>query len=88
VRKVVRVWLPSTLTKTHAYIPGIGHKLQKFSTVLIRGGRTRDLPGMYYKVIRGKYDAKPVWLRRRSISKYGVRNYYMFKKKKRWKQKI
>lgn len=84
LRKVTRVWLPSTKMKTNAYIPGIGHNLQKFSTVLIRGGRVKDLPGMRYQVIRGKYDAKPVWARRRSCSKYGVRNFFMVKKKKKW----
>jgi len=39
-----------------AAIPGIGHSLQQHSVVLIRGGHVRDLPGVRFKVIRGKYD--------------------------------
>jgi small subunit ribosomal protein S12 len=55
VRKICRVRLSSKLTITAA-IPGHGHNLQKHSVVLIRGGRVRDLPGVRYKLIRGKYD--------------------------------
>ena len=37
-----------------AYIPGEGgHGLHEHSTVRIRGGRVRDLPGVKYKVVRG-----------------------------------
>ncbi len=70
----------STGEFTNAYIPGIGHNLQKFSTILIRGGRVKDLPGMRYKVIRGKFDSKPVFNRRQSRSKYGLK-YFGLKKK-------
>lgn len=45
VRKVCRVKL-STGKSTIAYIPGEGHNLQEHSVVLIRGGRTKDLPGI------------------------------------------
>jgi len=83
-RKATKVWLGSTGEYTNVYIPGIGHNLQKFSTVLIRGGRVKDLPGMRYKVIRGKFDAKPVHSRRQSRSKYGVK-YFGLKKKKNYK---
>lgn len=83
-RKATRVWLGSTGEFTNAYIPGIGHSLQKFSTVLIRGGRVKDLPGMRYKVVRGKFDAKPVFSRRQSRSKYGVK-YLGLKKRKNYK---
>jgi small subunit ribosomal protein S12 len=41
--------------------------------VLIRGGRVKDLPGMKYKCIRGKYDLKPVQGRKQARSKYGVK---------------
>jgi small subunit ribosomal protein S12 len=37
-----------------AYIPGEGHNLQEHSIVLVRGGRVKDLPGVRYKVIRGR----------------------------------
>ena len=39
---------------------------------LIRGGRVRDLPGIKYKCIRGKYDLKPVVGRKQARSKYGA----------------
>jgi len=39
-----------------AYIPGQGFNIQQHSVVLIRGGRVKDLPGVHYKVIRGKLD--------------------------------
>lgn len=45
VRKVCRVKL-STGKSTIAYIPGEGHNLQEHQVVLIRGGRTKDLPGI------------------------------------------
>jgi len=44
VRKVAKVKL-STGRAVIAYIPGEGHNLQEHSVVLIRGGRTQDLPG-------------------------------------------
>jgi small subunit ribosomal protein S12 len=56
----------------HAYIPGIGHTLQKFAVVLLRGGRVKDLPGMKYTIIRGKFDLKPIYARRQGRSKYGT----------------
>ena len=72
-RKAAKVWLGSINEFTNAYIPGIGHNLQKFSTVLIKGGRVKDLPGMRYRIIRGKLDAKPTIGRQQSRSKYGVK---------------
>jgi len=30
--------------------------LQEHSVVLVRGGRVPDLPGVHYKLIRGKHD--------------------------------
>jgi small subunit ribosomal protein S12 len=44
VRKVAKVKL-STGRAIIAYIPGEGHNLQEHSVVLVRGGRTQDLPG-------------------------------------------
>ena len=55
-----------------AYIPGEGHNLQEHSMVLIQGGRVKDLPGIKYKVIRGKYDLKGVEKRKRRRSLYGT----------------
>jgi small subunit ribosomal protein S12 len=39
-----------------AYIPGQGHNLQEYSSVLVAGGRAPDLPGVRYTLIKGKYD--------------------------------
>jgi small subunit ribosomal protein S12 len=56
-----------------AYIPGEGHNLQEHSTVLIRGGRVKDLPGVRYHVVRGALDSDGVDDRRRGRSKYGAK---------------
>lgn len=72
IRKVVRVRLTSGFEIT-ASIPGIGHNLQEHSSVLIRGGRVKDLPGVRYKIIRGTLDTSGVKGRAKSRSKYGVK---------------
>lgn len=72
-RKVAKIKL-STGKKVDAYIPGEGHNLQQYSVILIRGGRTPDLPGIKYRLIRGKYDFKGVKNRKTSRSCYGVKN--------------
>jgi len=59
-----------------AYIPGEGHNLQEHSIVLIRGGRVQDLPGVKYKIIRGKYDLLGLRKRKQSRSKYGTKKKY------------
>ena len=56
-----------------AYIPGQGpHGLQEHSTVLVRGGRVKDLPGVLYKIVRGCLDLQGVPERISSRSKYGT----------------
>lgn len=75
LRKVTRVLL-SNYQKVYAYIPGIGHALQKHSVVLIRGGRVKDLPGMKYTIIRGKFDLKRLEMRRQGRSRYGAKKVY------------
>ena len=72
-RKVAKVRL-TTGKKLIAVIPGQGHNLQKYSVVLVRGGRARDIPGVRYKLIKGKYDFSS-WEcsdRKKSRSKYGL----------------
>jgi small subunit ribosomal protein S12 len=70
-RKVARVRLSNKQFITCS-IPGEGHSLQKFSTVLVRGARVRDLPGVKYKAIRGVFDLAPVKDRKRARSIYGT----------------
>jgi small subunit ribosomal protein S12 len=72
LRKVARVRL-STKKRIIAYIPGEGHTLQEYSTVLMRGGRVKDLPGVKYHLIRGKYDFLGLKSRKQSRSKYGTK---------------
>lgn len=72
-RKVTKVSFAKEKRYTFGYIPGIKHNLQKFATVLLRGGRTKDLPGLKYKVIRGVFDLKAVQNRFKARSKYGVK---------------
>ena len=72
-RKVAKVRL-SNGKKVICYIPLGKHTLQQHSVVLIRGGGRIDLPGVKYKLIRGKWDLKSQELSRRkkSPSKYGI----------------
>ena len=72
LRKVCRVRLTNGYEVT-SYIPGMGHKLQEHSAVLIRGGRVKDLPGVRYHTIRGKLDLSGVADRKQRRSKYGAR---------------
>ncbi len=72
VRKIARVRLTNGLEVT-AYIPGMGHKLQEHSVVQIRGGRVKDLIGVRYTIVRGRFDATPVDKRANSRSKYGAK---------------
>jgi small subunit ribosomal protein S12 len=72
LRKVAQVKLSNKL-KVIAYIPGEGHTLQQYSNVLMRGGRVKDLPGVKYHLVRGKYDLRGLSKRRTSRSKYGTK---------------
>jgi small subunit ribosomal protein S12 len=71
-RKVAKVVLLSNRRVTQCHIPGIKHSLQRYSTVLLRGGRVKDLPGVKYRLIRGKFDLKIVFDRTKARSKYGI----------------
>ena len=72
LRKVARVRLSNKMEVT-AYIMGEGHNLAEHSIVLVRGGRVKDLPGVKYHIVRGKYDASGVSGRKTSRSKYGAK---------------
>ena len=72
LRKYARVKLTNGIEVT-AYIPGVGHSLQEHSTVLIRGGRVKDLPGVRYHIIRGALDTTGVAGRLQARSKYGAK---------------
>lgn len=72
LRKVARVKL-SNRTEVTAYIMGEGHALSEHGIVLVRGGRVKDLAGVKYHIIRGKYDLSGVTGRQSSRSKYGTK---------------
>lgn len=72
IRKIAKVKL-SNNRKIIAYIPGEGHNLQEHSVVLIRAGRTQDLPGVKFKILRGKHDAAPLYARAHRRSFYGTK---------------
>jgi small subunit ribosomal protein S12 len=69
-RKIAKVRL-SNKREVDTYIMGEGHNIQEHSVVLVRGGRVPDLPGVNYKLVRGKYDLGGVVNRKTSRSKYG-----------------
>lgn len=72
LRKVARVRL-SNKQEITAYIPGEGHELAEHSIVLVRGGRVKDLAGVKYHVVRGKFDTTGVSGRQTGRSKYGAK---------------
>lgn len=89
IRKIVKVKL-SNNKHVIAYIPGQGYNLQKYSTVLVRGGRVKDVPGLKYKLIRGKYDFLNVETIKRvnRRSKYGISLTEGLKRREAIKNKI
>lgn len=72
LRKVCRLKL-SNKRQITAFIPGEKHTLQEHGVVLIRGGRTQDLPGYRYKTVRGALDLFGVVGRMQSRSRYGTK---------------
>lgn len=72
IRKIAKVKLTNKL-EVIAYIPGETHNLQEHSVILMRGGRVKDLPGVQYHLIRGKFDFHGLPNRKKSRSKYGTK---------------
>ncbi|MBL7156343.1 MAG: 30S ribosomal protein S12 [Candidatus Pacebacteria bacterium] len=72
LRKVAKVRLTNGMEIT-AYIPGEGHALQEHSTVLVRGGKVRDLIGVRYHIVRGTLDTAGVEGRTTKRSRYGTK---------------
>ncbi|MCX6725851.1 MAG: 30S ribosomal protein S12 [Candidatus Shapirobacteria bacterium] len=72
LRKVARVKL-SNKQEVTAYIQGEGHSLAEHGIVMVRGGRVKDLPGVKYHLVRGKFDLAGVEGRKKARSKYGTR---------------
>lgn len=72
LRKVARVRL-SNRTEVTAYIQGIGHDLAEHGIVMVRGGRVKDLVGVKYHLVRGKFDLAGTANRKTSRSIYGTK---------------
>ena len=74
IRKIAKVVLTNRKRITVA-VPGIGHGLQEHASIIIRGGRANDLPGVRYKVVCGRLDMNmyEAFGRKNSRSKYGVK---------------
>jgi small subunit ribosomal protein S12 len=72
LRKVARVRF-SNKQEVTAYIQGEGHELAEHAIVLVRGGRVKDLPGVKYHIIRGKFDTTGVVGRKTARSRYGTK---------------
>ena len=73
-RKIVKASLTHFKSKITAKITGESHSLQQHSTILLRGARVRDLIGVSYTAIRGKFDLSAVAGRKTRKSSYGVKN--------------
>lgn len=72
IRKIAKIKLSNNKIIV-AYIPGEKHTLKEHNFVLVRGGKTKDLPGIHYKLIRGALDFSGVINRKSSRSKYGTK---------------
>lgn len=78
-RQVAKIFLYSVRRHVRAQVPGENYSLVKHNRVLIRGGRSNDLPGIRYRVVRGKFDAKVLPDRRNGRSKYGTKRPFLKK---------
>ena len=71
-RNVVKLYL-TTRRHTVSYVPGGKHNLKRYSTVLIRAGGARDLPGIYSKCLRGLKDLRTLLYKKRRRSLYALK---------------
>lgn len=78
-RHCARVKLSNGFEVT-CYVPGHGMNIQEHSLVLVRGGRTPDLPGVKYKIVRGTRDCSGVDPERGGVRRVSSRSIYGVKK--------
>lgn len=78
LRKIAKLYLFSNKKTITAYVPGEGHNLQTYSTVIVRGGRVKDLPGVKYHLVRGRLDFWGLKDRKTSRSKYAAKKPRVF----------
>jgi small subunit ribosomal protein S12 len=72
-RRVVKARIINSKIKLTAKVPGETHNLQQHSAVLLKGAKVKDLIGVSYAVVRGKYDLLGVSNRKTRRSIYGVK---------------
>lgn len=71
-RKIAKVKLKNGKIIS-AYLPGEDQMLSEYAVILIRGGRTKDLPGLHYKVVVGLLDSKVPTNRKKKRSRFGIK---------------
>ena len=71
-RPVAKVILTNKKRVT-SHLPGVGHNIRPHSSVLVRGGGARDLPGVGYSCIRGVFDFANLPHKKRKRSRFGVK---------------
>jgi small subunit ribosomal protein S12 len=72
-RRIVKAIITKTKAKLTVKITGEAHTLQQHSTILVKGARVRDLIGVNYSAIRGKFDLAGVPNRKTRRSLFGVK---------------
>ena len=81
-RKIAKVKLVLNKKRVFANVPGLGHVLHDYASVIVRGGSAKDLPGVNYTLVRGLLDffSKENFTRRAKRSKYGVKRFNLIAK--------
>ena len=72
MRKVARVRLTNS-KEVNSYIPVERHNRQKPSNILVRGGRERELTGVFCSSVRSTLETDGVANRTQRRSKYGAK---------------
>lgn len=74
-RKIAKVRIVFNEKRVFASVPGKGETLHEFATVLLRGGSSKDLPGVNYALMRGLLDfaANEAFQRMARRSKFGIK---------------
>lgn len=74
-RRIAKVRLSFSQKRVFASVPGKGDNLHEYSTVMLRGGSAKDLPGVNYALMRGLLDfaSSEVFQRMARRSKFGIK---------------
>ena len=72
-RPITKLLINHYKTRITAKIPGEKNNLQIHSNVLVKGAKVRDLIGVAYSLVRGKFDLQGVQNRKTRRSFFGVK---------------